>query len=83
MQTLGLEVRQGIHTGEVELIADDVRGIVVHEAARIAAAASDGEILVSATTRALADGSDLAFEDRGNHRLKGLDGERRLYAIAG
>ena len=51
VRTLGLEVRQGIHTGEVELIADDVRGIVVHEAARIAAAASDGEILVSATTR--------------------------------
>ena len=83
VRTLGLEVRQGIHTGEVELIADDVRGIVVHEAARIAAAASDGEILVSATTRALADSSDVAFEDRGSHRLKGLDGERRLYAIAG
>ena len=83
LRTLGLEVRQGIHTGEVELVTDNVRGIVVHEAARIAAAAAGGEILVSSTTRALAEGGDVAFEDRGSRELKGLAGVRQLYAVAG
>lgn len=76
-----VEVRQGIHTGEVELTRDDVRGIAVHEAARIAAAAGAGEILVSATSRQLADGSGIAFEPRGSVELKGLTGARELYAV--
>lgn len=78
---LGLEVRQGIHTGEVELVGGDVRGIAVHEAARIAAQAGPGEILLSASTRMLAEGADVAFEDRGIHVLKGLTGERQLHAV--
>ncbi len=76
----GLGVRAGIHVGEVELVAGDVRGVAVHAAARIMARAGAGEILVSETTRVLAQGSDLGFEDRGTHELKGLDGEWRLFA---
>jgi class 3 adenylate cyclase len=80
VRRLGLEVRQGIHTGEIELVGAGVRGIAVHEAARTAAAAGPGEILVSATTRALADGGGARFEDRGTRVLKGLPGTRRLFA---
>lgn len=78
---LGLEVRVGVHTGEVELIPGDVRGLAVHTAARIAALAAAGEVLVSATTRELLDGSSLAFVDRGSHELKGLSGPRALFAL--
>lgn len=78
---IGVEVRQGIHTGEVERVGEDVRGIAVHEASRIAATAGSGEILVSATTRALAGGDGLAFADRGSHELKGLDGARELFGV--
>ena len=77
---VGLGIRAGIHVGEVDVLGDDVRGISVHEAARIMAAAASGEILVSETTRVLAIASGLQFEDRGVHSLKGLEGERRLYA---
>jgi class 3 adenylate cyclase len=76
-----LEVRIGIHVGEVELVGDDVRSVTVHEAARIMAAASPDEILVSEITCALATGSGFTFEDRGLHTLKGLDGEWRLAAL--
>ena len=75
-----LQVRIGVHVGEVELVGEDVRGIAVHEAARIMAAASPGEILVSDMTRALAGAAGLAFEDRGTKTFKGLDGEWRLAA---
>jgi class 3 adenylate cyclase len=78
---IGLEIRAGVHTGEVELAGDDVRGVVVHEAARIAAAAAGGEILVSSATAQLASGSGLAFEERGERTLKGLSGPRMLYAV--
>jgi len=78
----GLQIRAGVHVGEVELVGDDVRGVAVHEAARIMAAAGPGEILVSDMTRALAGASGLAFEDRGTHTLKGLEGEWRLAALA-
>jgi len=74
----GLEIRAGVHVGEVELVGDDVRGVTVHEAARVMAAAGAGEIYVSDLTRALAGASGLKFEDRGTHTLKGLDGEWRL-----
>jgi class 3 adenylate cyclase len=77
----GLGVRAGIHVGEVELVAGDVRGVAVHAAARILARAGEGEILVSETTRVLARGTGLEFEDRGTHELKGLDGEWRLFAL--
>jgi len=79
---LGLEIRAGVHTGEVELTADDVRGIAVHTAARIMAVAESGEILVSATVMDLLDGSGLTFEDAGIHELKGLHGARQLYRLA-
>jgi class 3 adenylate cyclase len=81
-RALGIEVRTGIHTGEVEVAGDDVRGVAVHEAARIAAAASGGEILLSATTSQLAAGSGFAFENRGERALKGLDGPRVLFAVS-
>jgi class 3 adenylate cyclase len=79
----GLEIRVGVHVGEVELVGDDVRGVTVHEAARIMAVAAPGEILVSETTRVLASSSGLEFEDRGAHELKGLEGEWRLAALVG
>ena len=76
-----LHVRAGIHVGEVELVGDDVRGVAMHEAARIMAAAGTDEILVSELTRALAISTDLRFEDRGARELKGLDGEWKLAAF--
>lgn len=77
----GLQIRAGIHVGEVELVGEDLRGVTVHEAARIMSAAAPDEILVSDLTRALAGASGLAFEDRGTHTFKGLDGEWRLAAF--
>jgi class 3 adenylate cyclase len=79
---LGLTIRAGIHTGEVERIDGTFRGIAVHVASRIAAAARGAEILVSATTRELAAGAGLAFDDRGVHALKGVSEPRRLYAAS-
>jgi class 3 adenylate cyclase len=70
----------GVHVGEVELVGKDVRGVAVHAAARVMAAAAPGEILVSDLTRALAGASGLRFEDRGTHELKGLEGEWHLSA---
>jgi class 3 adenylate cyclase len=78
---LGLHVRAGIHTGEVEIVADDVRGIAVHEAARIAAAAPSDSILVSEVTRALASGSGVTFGPGSPHDLKGIEGSRILYPV--
>jgi class 3 adenylate cyclase len=80
---LGLQTRAGLHTGECELIQNDVRGIAIHLAARISAAAGAGEILVSSTVRDLVAGSGLAFEDRGLSTLKGFADSRRLFAVAG
>lgn len=80
MQPLGIAVRAGLHTGEVELRRDEVGGIAVHIAARIAELAGGGEILVSATVRDLVAGSGLGFRDRGSHALKGLPEPLRLYA---
>jgi len=79
---LGIELRAGIHTGECETRGREVTGMAVHLAARIQAAAAPGEILVSGTVKDLAVGSALRFEDRGEHRLKGVPGEWRLYALA-
>jgi class 3 adenylate cyclase len=78
-----LHVRAAVHVGEVEIVGSDLRGVAVHEAARIMTEAGEDEILVSETTRALALTSGLTFEDRGNHALKGLPGDWRLFAYAG
>jgi class 3 adenylate cyclase len=82
LRPLGLDVRVGVHTGEVERrYGEKPRGIAVHVGARIMALADAGEVLVSATTRDLVAGSGLELEDRGEHELKGIDGTRRLYTV--
>jgi class 3 adenylate cyclase len=78
---LGLRIRLGIHTGEVEIVGGQARGVAVHAAARVAALATTGEVLVSGTTRDLLEGSGLSFEDRGLHELKGLSGARPIFAL--
>ncbi len=77
---IGLDIRAGLHTGEVELHDDTVAGIAVHIGARVAGIANAGETLVSSTVKDLVSGSGLHFEDRGAHALKGVPGEWRLYA---
>ena len=79
---LGIMIRAGVHTGEVELTAGDVRGLAVHVAARVMAVAGPGEVLVSATTWELVADAGLAFEDAGIHELKGVTGARQLYRLA-
>src|SRR5918992_1775658 len=76
----GLHLRAGVHVGEIELVGSDVRGVAVHEAARIMAKAGEDEILVSEITRTLALTSGLVFHDRGDHTLKGFPGQWRLFA---
>jgi class 3 adenylate cyclase len=80
--TLGLEVRAGVHTGEVETIGDDVGGLAVHIAARVRGAAGAGEVLASSTVRELVAGSGLRFDDRGRRELRGVPGVWRLWAVA-
>jgi class 3 adenylate cyclase len=80
---LGLEVRAGLHTGECELIDDKVGGIAVHIGARIAALAEPGEVLVSSTVKDLVAGSGIQFEDRGEHRLKGIAEAWHLFRVGG
>ncbi len=80
LRSLGIDVRAGCHTGEVEMGSDAVRGIAVHVAARVMATAPPGEVLVSSTVKDLVAGSGLEFEDRGQHQLKGVPGTWRLYA---
>jgi len=81
MRGLGLEVRAGVHTGEVELRGDDVGGIAVHIAARVAASAGAGEVLVSRTVADLIAGSDVQLTDRGEYELKGIPERWRLFAV--
>jgi class 3 adenylate cyclase len=83
MQPIGLAVRGGLHTGEIELKGDDIGGIAVNVAARVAAMAGPNETLVSSTVRDLVAGSGLRFEDRGRHALKGLPEDVQLYAASG
>jgi class 3 adenylate cyclase len=78
---IGLQVRIGVHTGEVELVADDIHGLAVHAAARIMAIGEPSEILTSATTRGLVEGSGLTFADRGTHDLKGLDRPMQVFRL--
>lgn len=78
--SLGIEVRAGVHTGEVELMGDDVGGVCVHVAARICALAGPGEVLASRTVHDLTAGSGLEFKPRGSHRLKGVEDEWDLFS---
>jgi class 3 adenylate cyclase len=82
VSNLGLAIRAGIHTGEVELVGTDVRGLAVHEAARVAGVATAGEVLVSTTTKLLLAGSGLAFESAGIHQLKGFGDASELFRLA-
>ena len=82
MRPLGVEIRAGLHTGECELIGDDVGGIAVNIGARVGAKAGAGEVLVSRTVTDLVAGSGIEFEDRGAHALKGVPGEWELYAVS-
>jgi pimeloyl-ACP methyl ester carboxylesterase len=79
----GLELRAGIHTGEVEVMGDDIGGIAVHIAARVLGFAGPGELIVSGTVKDLVVGSGIAFEDRGEHELRGVPGQWRLWSVAG
>ncbi len=83
VRPLGIEIRAGLHTGECELMDDDVGGIAVHIGARVAASATPGEVLVSSTVKDLVAGSGLRFADRGTHHLHGVPGEWRLFAVEG
>jgi class 3 adenylate cyclase len=83
LAAIRVAIRVGIHSGEVALVGERVRGVAVHAAARILAEAGSGEVLVSGTTRDLAEGAaGLAFESRGPYRLKGLEREHELF-VAG
>ncbi len=81
VRALGIEIRTGLHTGEIELMGEHVGGIAVHIGARVAALARPGEVLLSSTVKDLVAGSGLEFQDRGAHTLKGVPGEWRLYAV--
>ena len=78
-----LRIRAGVHSGEVERQAGNIRGVAVHAVTRIAALAEPGEVLVSASAAGLLEGSDLALEDAGEHELRGLPGPRRLHRLVG
>jgi class 3 adenylate cyclase/pimeloyl-ACP methyl ester carboxylesterase len=81
VRELGLEIRAGLHTGECELVRGDVAGIAVHTAARVASLAEPGDVLVSSTVKDLVAGSGTGFEHRGDHELKGIPGEWRLFVV--
>ncbi len=78
----GLQIRSGLHTGEIEVIGSDVGGIAVHIGARVGATAAPGEVLVSGTVKDLVVGSGIRFEDRGERELRGVPGQWRLWAVA-
>jgi class 3 adenylate cyclase len=81
IRTLGIDIRIGLHTGEVETVGERLAGIAVHIGARVAAAAQPGEVLVSRTVADLVAGSGIPFTDRGSHQLKGIPGTWQLYAV--
>jgi class 3 adenylate cyclase len=81
-RSLGLSIRAGIHTGEVELTAGDVRGLAVHVASRVMALAGPSQVFVSSTTHELVADAGLTFVDAGTHELKGVSGVRQLYRLA-
>jgi class 3 adenylate cyclase len=81
-EPLGIRIRAGLHTGECEVMGDDIGGMAVHIAARVSALAEPGEVLVSRTVKDLVVGSDIRFSDRGAHTLKGVSDTWQLYAVA-
>ncbi len=81
VQALGIEVRAGLHTGEVEVRGNDIAGMAVHIGARVAASAGPNEVLVSGAVPPLVVGSGIEFNDRGEHELKGVPGTWRLYSV--
>jgi class 3 adenylate cyclase len=81
VRPLGIEIRSGVHTGEIELTGEDIAGIAVHIAARIASLAQGGQVLVSTTVRDLVAGSGLTFRDEGTHALKGIQEQMRLFSV--
>jgi class 3 adenylate cyclase len=80
-RAMGLSIRIGVNTGEIELVGDDVRGIAVHAASRMLNLAGPNEVLVSSTTRDLLEGSDLVLEEAGTHQLKGLAAARQVFRL--
>ena len=80
-RAMDLPIRVGVHTGEVEYVGRDARGVAVHAAARVMSLAGPDEVIVSSTTRDLLEGSGLVFEDAGSHELKGLSGGRQVYRL--
>ena len=82
LRAIGVDVRAGLHTGEIDLVDGDVGGIAVHLGARVMAEAGAGETVVSSTVKDLVVGSEIAFEDRGEHHLKGVPGTWRLFAVS-
>lgn len=82
-RALGIEVRAGLHSGEIEVRGDDVAGMTVHIGARVAALAAASEVLVSGTVKDLVVGSRIGFTERGDHELRGVPGSWRLYAVDG
>lgn len=81
VRELGIEIRAGLHTGEVEVARSGVRGVAVHLGSRVMSVASAGEVMVSSTTRDLIAGSGIQLADHGLHRLKGIDGEWHLFEV--
>jgi class 3 adenylate cyclase len=82
VRALGIEVRAGLHAGEVERRGDDIGGIAVHIGARVGSLAGPGEILVSRTVKDLVAGSGIRFTERGSHALKGIEDEWQIFAVA-
>jgi class 3 adenylate cyclase len=78
---LGIQLRSGLHTGECELVGDDIAGMAVNIGARIGALAGADEVVVSSTVKDLVVGSGISFSDLGTRELKGVPGEWRLYAV--
>jgi class 3 adenylate cyclase len=83
VRPLGIDLRAGLHTGEIELRGEDVAGVAVHIGARVSALAGAGEVLVSSTVKDIVAGSGIEFQDRGEHELKGVPGSWKIYAVAG
>ena len=82
VRSLGLEIRVGVHTGEIEIREDnEIAGVAVHIGARVEQQAQPSQVLVSSTVKDLVAGSDLEFEDRGEHDLKGVPGTWRLFSV--
>ena len=79
---LGIELRIGVHTGEVEVLPNDIGGVAVHAASRIMALGRASEIVVSSVTRGLVEGGDLRFEERGRHQVKGLERPIEVFLLA-